>query len=113
MGMSMGMGMGMVAAPAPQGRGLRQHSIEEELYNTAAHTPRSERVVGGRMSRAYEAEVEVHSPRSRRRAREERPRSSDMAGLSGHGGQGMNRVSQWRSFVEPGVPEGESTVGHA
>lgn len=109
-GMGMGMGMGMGAAPAPPGRGLRQHSIEQELYNGAAHTPRPERVVGGRIPRAYEDEAEVHSPRSRRRAREERPRSSDMAGLSGHGGQGMNRVSQWRSFVEPGVPEGESTA---
>ncbi|KND88707.1 E3 ubiquitin-protein ligase itt1 [Tolypocladium ophioglossoides CBS 100239] len=98
---------------APQGRALRQHSIEEELYNTAARAPRSERVAGGRISRAYEDEVELHSPRSRRRAREERPKSSDMAGLNGRGGQGMDRVSQWRSFVEPGVPEGESTVGHA
>lgn len=94
---------------APQGRTLRQHSLEEELYN---RRPRSERVVGARISRTYEDESEVHAPASRRRELEELPRSSDMAGLNGLG-QGMNRVSQWRSFVEPGIPDGESTVGHA
>lgn len=93
---------------------LRQHSPEEEAYNQSPHTPRSERVVGGRLSRNYEDEAGIHSPRrmGSRRSREERTKSSDMAGLNGPG-RGMNRVTQWRAFVEPGVPDGESVVGHA
>lgn len=106
----------MIPRTMAQGRGsLRHHSLDEELYNRSPHTPRSERVVGGRMSRNYQDEAEIHAPRgTRQRLRvEERPRPSDMAGLSSYGGQGMGRVSQWRSFVEPGVPDGESVVGHA
>ncbi|KJZ79812.1 hypothetical protein HIM_00526 [Hirsutella minnesotensis 3608] len=98
--------------PTSQGRTLRHHGLDDELYNRRPSTARSERVVGARLSRTYEDEIEIHAPPSRRRAHEEPPRSSDMAGLNGPG-QGMNRVSQWRSFVEPGVPDGESTVGHA
>ncbi|RDA96159.1 hypothetical protein CP533_1698 [Ophiocordyceps camponoti-saundersi (nom. inval.)] len=94
---------------------LRQHSLEEELYDhrRPRASRRAERVVGGRVSRRYEDEMFVHAPR--RRIEEEEassPRSSDMAGLNGYG-QGMNRVSQWRSFVEPGIPDGESVDGHA
>ncbi|KAM4056963.1 IBR domain, a half RING-finger domain-containing protein [Hirsutella rhossiliensis] len=97
---------------APQRRTLRQHSLEEELYNRQPRTVRSGRVVEARLSRTYEDESEIHAPGSRRRGFEKPPTSSDMAGLNGRG-QGMNRVSQWRSFVEPGIPDGESTVGHA
>ncbi|KAJ6444597.1 serine esterase family protein [Purpureocillium lavendulum] len=100
----------MIPRTMAQGRGgLRHHSLEEELYNRSPHTPRSERVVGGRMSRNYQDEADIHAPRGTR----QRPRSSDMAGLSSYGGQGMGRVSQWRTYVEPGIPDGESVVGHA
>ncbi|QPG94924.1 hypothetical protein C2857_007336 [Epichloe festucae Fl1] len=110
----------MPAAPpppvpaAPQGqpptRPLRHHSMEAEMYNKSPYTPRSERVVGGRMTRDCEDEAELHAspPRNRRHG----TKSSDLAGLSGPG-SGMNRVSQWRAYVEAGVPDGESTVGHA
>ncbi|KAL7915993.1 hypothetical protein GGI35DRAFT_473308 [Trichoderma velutinum] len=55
------------------------------------------------------AETELPSPRRRsRRSGEERerPKSSTLAGLTGYG-RGAHRVSEWRSFVEPGVPDGE------
>ncbi|EFY98314.2 revertant of glycogen synthase kinase mutation [Metarhizium robertsii ARSEF 23] len=100
--------------PIPPSLALRHHTVEAEMYNISPYTPRAERVVGRRMSRDYEDEARVHSPpRSHwRRGRETRPKSSELAGLNGTG-QGMNRVSQWRTFVEPGIPDGESTVGHA
>ncbi|KAK8932098.1 hypothetical protein VCV18_000629 [Metarhizium anisopliae] len=100
--------------PIPPSLALRHHTVEAEMYNISPYTPRAERVVGRRMSRDYEDEARVHSPpRSHwRRGREARPKSSELAGLNGTG-QGMNRVSQWRTFVEPGIPDGESTVGHA
>lgn len=44
---------------------------------------------------------EVHGSRGRKRGGE--PKSSMMAGLTG-AGRGMNRVDEWRSHVEPGVP---------
>jgi hypothetical protein len=37
------------------------------------------------------------------------PKDSTMAGLNS-AGSGMNRVFEWRNFVEPGVPDGESTT---
>ncbi|KAL7950204.1 hypothetical protein V8C42DRAFT_192132 [Trichoderma barbatum] len=55
------------------------------------------------------AEAELPSPRRRsRRSGEERerPKSSTLAGLTGYG-RGAHRVSEWRAFVEPGVPDGE------
>ena len=94
---------------------LRRHTVEEETYNSASGTRRSERVVPGRVSRQYEDERAVHEPRSRRRRRREAeeeeatPRDSTMAGLNGEG-RGMNRVFEWRNFVEPGVPDGEATT---
>lgn len=80
--------------PEPQRRTLRQHGPQEELHSRRPRTARSERVVGARLSRTYEDESDAHAPASRRRELEDRPRSSDMAGLNGRG-QGMNRVSQW------------------
>ncbi|EEY14713.1 conserved hypothetical protein [Verticillium alfalfae VaMs.102] len=44
---------------------------------------------------------EVHGSRGQKRGGE--PKSSMMAGLTG-AGRGMNRVDEWRSHVEPGVP---------
>lgn len=110
MAIHMGMGMAMPAPPPPPVPMLRPPLAEDDLYSNAASIPRSERVVPGRVSRRYEDEAEVHAPRSRR-SREE-PKGSAMAGLNGRG-RGMNRVFEWRGYVEPGVPEGEatSTVG--
>ncbi|KAK2595322.1 hypothetical protein QQS21_006979 [Conoideocrella luteorostrata] len=94
----------------PPARTLRHHSLEGEMYNNSPYTPRSERVMGGRTSRDYEDEAVAHSPpRSRRPRREKKAKSSDLAGLAGPG-TGMNRVSQWRSFVEPGMPPDEETT---
>ncbi|TWU76607.1 hypothetical protein ED733_008122 [Metarhizium rileyi] len=101
------------AAPIPM-PALRQHTLEADLYNMSPYTPRPERFVGRRISRDYEDEALIHSPprSGRHRGREGKPKSSDLAGLNGTG-HGMNRVPQWRTFVEPGIPDGESTVGHA
>ncbi|KAG5999156.1 hypothetical protein E4U54_002026 [Claviceps lovelessii] len=112
----------LVSAP-PLGRrprASRHHSLESDVYHESApYSPRSGRVVSARMSRDYEHEVERHPPvhsRSRRRGRdrvvEDGATGSHLAGLSGTG-SGKGRVSQWRTYVEPGVPDGESTVGHA
>lgn len=110
MAMHMGMGMQMPPPPMPMpppGPILRRPTGEEDAYSNAANTPRSERVVGSRISRHYEDEAEVHAPRSRRRREEVgSPKGSAMAGLNGHG-RGMNRVFEWRNFVEPGAPEGD------
>lgn len=99
--------------------GLRRHSLEAELYSRLPQTARSERAASGRASRKYQDEAEAHASRgTRQRLRGAtvpalEPRPSDMAGLTSYGGQGMGRVSQWRTFVEPGVPDGESVKGHA
>ena len=100
-------------APPPAGDSWRARlGIPQVKSSKPPLAPRPERVVGARLSRAYEDEAAVHAPirRTSQRARE-RPKSSDLAGLNVPG-RGMNRVSQWRNFVEPGVPDGESTVGH-
>ncbi|ODA76381.1 hypothetical protein RJ55_08227 [Drechmeria coniospora] len=85
--------------PTRKGRRPRQHSLEEELYNSPSYATRLERIVTGCVPHSYDDEVEIRPPRG--------PRPSDMAGLTLPGAQGMNRVSQWRSFVEPGLPERE------
>ncbi|KFA55545.1 hypothetical protein S40293_02035 [Stachybotrys chartarum IBT 40293] len=114
-GMPPPIGMPMMSPPPPVPM-LRAHTMEAELYNSAHSTPRSERIVPARMSRHYEDEVEVHAPRSRRRSsiREEvdEPPSSTLAGLTGPG-RGMNRVFEWRNFVEPGAPEDEVIAARA
>ncbi|KAG5948817.1 hypothetical protein E4U53_006130 [Claviceps sorghi] len=122
----------LVAAP-PQGRSgrpprpprprrpSRHHSLEADMYHDSPYSPyspRSEHVVGAQMSRDYEREAELYSPprsRSRRHGHDSvdgGAKGSHLAGLSGTG-SGKNRVSQWRTYVEPGVPDGESTIGHA
>lgn len=90
-----------------------RRSLDADRYGPGFSRARSERAVPSRTSRRYEDEAAVHSPRHRRRMSEELPaKSSSLAGLNGKG-RGMGRVAEWRSFVEPGVPEGESVVGHA
>ncbi|KAK1985795.1 hypothetical protein LZ30DRAFT_583422 [Colletotrichum cereale] len=101
------MAVPMVLGPPPPLPLLRRHTIEEEMYNRTARP--SERVVPGRMVHDYEREAAVHASRSRRRMREEEPRSSTLAGLTGVG-RGMNRVHEWRNYVRPGMPEGERTA---
>jgi hypothetical protein len=90
-----------VARPAsPPPPMLRRHSMREQVYN--AQTRPAERVVPRRTRTDYEAEAAVHAPpgRSAERANSRRePRPSVLAGLGGRG----NRVSAWRSHVEPGV----------
>ncbi|OHF01472.1 hypothetical protein CORC01_03228 [Colletotrichum orchidophilum] len=87
---------------------LRRHTMEEDVYTSARTTRPSERVVPGRMIQDYEMEAAAHTPRSRRRMREE-PKSSTLAGLTGIG-RGVNRVHEWRNYVWPGRPEGEHAV---
>ncbi|KAG6162797.1 hypothetical protein E4U51_006152 [Claviceps purpurea] len=122
-------------APAPRGerpRPSRHQSLEPDTHNTSPYIPRLERFVsdGAYTSRGYEAKAELRSPPSskdrRRGGRESRAlggydgaedsvraaKGSHLAGLSGMG-SGKNRVSQWRTYVEPGIPDGESTIGHA
>jgi hypothetical protein len=109
-------GMNMAPPPVPPGpvpmvpRGIPPYGLEAEMYNMSIYTPRAERVTGSRTTRDYEDEAEAHSASWSSRHRN-RPKSSELAGLVGTG-QGMNRVSQWRTFVEPGVPDGESANGH-
>ncbi|PHH75402.1 hypothetical protein CDD82_4456 [Ophiocordyceps australis] len=89
----------------------RQHSIDGNMYNRAV-APRLERLAGGRVSRSFEDEAPAARNCRRRCSEGHAPKSSDMAGLSGPG-QGMSRVSQWRSFVQPGVPEDDKMFGPA
>ncbi|KAG6026363.1 hypothetical protein E4U19_002676 [Claviceps sp. Clav32 group G5] len=122
-------------APSPRGgrpRPSRHQSLEPDTHNTSPYMPRLERFVsdGAHPSRGYEAKAELRSSPSskdrRRGGRETRApggydgaddsvraaKGSHLAGLSGTG-SGKNRVSQWRTYVEPGIPDGESTIGHA
>lgn len=55
-----------------------------------------------------------HSSRSRRGTRRSEPRKdSELAGLVNGRGSGVGRVDMWRSFVEPGDPEGELAAAAA
>jgi hypothetical protein len=79
---------------------LRRHSMREQVYNI--NQPRaSERVVPRRSRTDYDSEAAVHAPagRAERSNSRREPRPSVLAGLGGRG----NRVSAWRSHVEPGV----------
>lgn len=90
----------------------RRGSMEEADYRRPEpQRSRSERVIPARTSRRYEDEVAIQAPTRGRRASAEPPRMSAMAGLNGKD-RGMGRVSEWRDYVEAGVPDGESVVGH-
>ncbi len=84
---------------------------DERDYRREPQRSRSERTVPARTSRRYEDEAAIHAPHRRRRASAEPPQGSAMAGLNGRD-RGMGRVAEWRGYVEPGVPDGESVVGH-
>ncbi|EJP65747.1 zinc knuckle containing protein [Beauveria bassiana ARSEF 2860] len=90
----------------------RRPSVDERDYRREPQRSRSERVIPARTSRRYEDEAAVHAPNRGRRASAEPPRGSALAGLNGKD-RGMGRVAEWRSYVEMGVPDGESVVGHA
>lgn len=118
-------------APPPV---LRRHTMREQAYNDALPRERAaERIVPRRSRTDYEAEAAVHAPlgrspirpvpprapaaererardgrgdRDREREREREPRPSVLAGLGGRG----NRVSAWRSHVEPGVEPEEGVL---
>ncbi|KAL3419876.1 IBR domain-containing protein [Phlyctema vagabunda] len=72
-------------------------------------------VVPARTRNDYASEVEVHSPVRRippRRpvaAAPDAPKDSVLAGLGGKG-RGSNRVSAWRSHIEPGVTPAEGVL---
>lgn len=81
---------------------MRRHTGEDEMYSNTG-SARSERVAGSRASRHYDEDL--HPPRRRQT---EGPPGSAMAGLNGKVA-GSGRVSEWRSFVQPGAPEEEWT----
>jgi len=92
---------------------LRRHTMREHAYNSAASTRPSERVVPRRERNDYESEAAVHAPLRRVHQRSAsttgEPRPSILAGLGG-AGRGSNRVSAWRSHVEPGVEPAEGVL---
>lgn len=91
----------------------RRSSLDEGRYSSDLARSRSERVARGRTSRRHEDETAPpeRRPLYRRRRSEETPRGSSLAGLNGKL-RGTGRVSEWMNYVEPGVPDGESVVGH-
>ncbi|XWW95427.1 hypothetical protein V2A60_003386 [Cordyceps javanica] len=97
--------------PLRRGSYGHQRSMDEREYRREPQRSRSERIVPARTSRRYEDEAAIHGPVRGRRASVEPPRSSAMAGLNGKD-RGMGRVAEWRGYVEPGVPDGESVIGH-
>ncbi|PVH78496.1 hypothetical protein DL98DRAFT_246512 [Cadophora sp. DSE1049] len=131
-----GSGGGRARPPPPPPPVLRRHTMREQAYNDALPRSRAaERIVPRRSRTDYEAEAAVHAPlgrsplrpgqappqpaprvervgrgagsgdRERERGARE-PRPSVLAGLGGRG----NRVSAWRSHVEPGVEPEEGVL---
>lgn len=91
---------------------LRRHTMEEQAYNNAPSTRRSERVVPRRTRTDYESEAAVHAPLSRTRegsSSSRSPRPSVLAGLGGTK-RGNNRVNAWRNYVEAGVTPEEGVL---
>ncbi|KAJ9132512.1 RBR-type E3 ubiquitin transferase [Pleurostoma richardsiae] len=88
----------------------RRHTLEDDRYNSP-RSRLSERLgPNPRMNydyADYESEVAPHSPHGHRQHLRDPPKQSIMAGLGGQG-RGMDRVSQWRTHVEPGLPEAEA-----
>lgn len=98
--------------PIPPAPILRRHTMREQAYNARAPRP-SERVVPRRTRTDYASEAAVHAPIGREPPRPpataEGPRPSVLAGLGGRG-RGSNRVSAWRTHVEPGVEPAEGVL---
>ncbi|KAI9171088.1 ATP-dependent RNA helicase DEAH12, chloroplastic [Paramyrothecium foliicola] len=114
MGMAMSMPMSMSVPPPPPVPMMPPHSMRPEMYHSVHGTPPEHMMGVPWMPPFYGDDYEGLSPRSRRPGRDdlEPPRSSTLAGLTGLG-SGMNRVYEWRNFVEPGVPEDERATGRA
>jgi hypothetical protein len=121
------------------GHGLRRHSLEDDMYSpfggggasrrpaggmgAAAHPRGHDGMMGMMVDPAASADFGAAgmpgatSSSMRRRFEnnraysmyDEAPRTSSMAGLNS--GRGANRVFEWRSHVEPGVPDGEEVRG--
>src|SRR3569833_25953 len=85
---------------------LRRHTMEDELYNSSRSTRSSERRAHKTRREVDDVDNPGRTSSSRRKHREEPPKMSVLAGLTGPG-RGMNRVFEWRDHVEPGVPDGE------
>jgi hypothetical protein len=89
----------LVRPPSPPPPVLRRHSMREQVYHT--QSPRRTRT-------DYDAEAAPLGRNSEgvNRRRETELRHSILAGLGGRG----NRVSAWRSHVEPGVTPEEGVL---
>ena len=115
----------MVPVPPPAASGGRRRMMEEEVYSSIPGHRGATRSSGGLTRFHHEQEpfaaavdAAVHggspyAPHVRRRPPQatrvhghELPRPSVLAGLAGPG-RGLNRVFEWRNYVEPGIPEGE------
>lgn len=85
---------------------MRRHTGDEDAFNMGRGARAPERAGPGRSSRhEYPEEAMMHAPMTHRRRHSDdgvTPRST-MAGLTG-AGRGMNRVYEWRNYVEPGLP---------
>lgn len=96
----------VVPEPSPRRESyLRRPSMDDERYDSGLARARSERAIPYRSPRKYEDEPEPYTPRHRR------VKSSAMAGLNGKE-RGQGRVAEWSNYVQPGLPEGESVLGH-
>jgi len=83
--------------PSSSGKGLTRHHGQQEnaaiAFNLAAGSP-------------HAPHVRRRPPQATRIHGHELPRPSVLAGLGGPG-RGLNRVAEWRNYVEPGIPDGE------
>lgn len=108
----------MTTALGPVAVPTRRHTVESgELYADESPRPRGggtrsvERVTAsGRTTRpvVYEEPEEMALPMGtvvRKQHIRDPPKASNLAGLTGSG-RGMDRVSEWRAFVEPGLSPG-------
>lgn len=116
----------MVPVPPPAASGGRRHNMmDEEVYSSIPGHRGAARSPGGLTKFPHEQEPVVspidaavnaglpYAPHVRRRPPQatrvhghEPPKPSVLAGLAGPG-RGLNRVFEWRNYVEPGIPEGE------
>lgn len=103
--------MPMAPAPPPAATPtLRRHMMEDEVFAI----PAASRGMPVPMFPDHESalnEGSPHAPNVRRRPPKatrvhghDLPRPSVLAGLAGPG-RGLNRVFEWRNYVEPGLPD--------
>ncbi|KAK3390954.1 hypothetical protein B0H63DRAFT_127913 [Podospora didyma] len=91
----------------------RQTMMEEDVYVSSRHARSAEWAASpGRARHEHEAgsphapTVKRRPPKVTREHKQDQPAGSLLAGLAGLG-RGMDRVKDWRMYVEPGPPEGE------